>query len=99
MYTKSVELTKTQKYRRKNLEKMRLWEKNRYWAKRKQERRVKEFGDRRCKMCEILLSTPVHGAKGTVLYCTTCSSNRKLIRKLYMREYRKKVKRMLKQKQ
>lgn len=76
------------KYRQKNREKMREYDRKRYKEKNRNEfRRRKVFAGKFCKICEIRLDGN-YGARGTRVYCKSCSDNRKLVHKLYMRKYR-----------
>lgn len=79
---------RARRYRAKHVVKVRAYDRARWLVKRGEERRVKRFEDRYCKMCDIPLSAPVHGGKGTRVYCISCSGNRKLQVKLNMRRLR-----------
>ena len=84
---------KAQKYRASHRDYFREYDKKRY-AKRQEVRRIKVFEGRKCKGCEILLSS-TYGAHGTVRYCVSCT---KIRWRLYMREYRKKLRAKLERK-
>lgn len=43
-----------------------------YKTKTKEQRRYKYFGDRKCRVCGILLSDLDYGAKRTIHYCRSC---------------------------
>lgn len=69
-------LTKTEihrRYREKNREKYNQAQMRVYWAKKRFKRRLKIFGDRRCKSREIRLAGNF-GANKTRLYCGSCSN-------------------------
>lgn len=88
-----VKISKMARYRAKNLEKMRAYERRRYYTIRYMQRRKKEFGDRRCKLCDILMASEHAGAERTRTYCGSCSKlARKEIHRLNMKAWRERQK-------
>lgn len=62
-------------WRANNPEKLKIYNKQDY-LKRKAQRRIERFGDRKCPLCSIPLAHPTHGAKRTVRFCYGCSQDR-----------------------
>lgn len=60
-------------------------------------RRKKEmFGEKRCRMCDILLANPTFGAEGTRIHCGSCKTfYKKKIWAQYMKKYRRVQKKKL----
>lgn len=78
-------------YRANNPERFKVYEQRRR-LKRREQNRIKTFLGRRCKLCDIDLTTPLYGAHGTRVHCLSCSKDTRSIRRLAMREWRKKQK-------
>lgn len=80
---------KSKNYRAKNPEKLRQYDKKR-WGQRSEKRRKETFKGKYCKICDIKLDGNYGALRGLRVYCERCGSNKKLVRKMYMRAYRKK---------
>ena len=59
------------KYRAKYRDKVRAYDRMRYKARRAEQNRIKAMGEKKCRVCEIMLRSR-YGGFGTKHYCRSC---------------------------